>query len=99
VAVWDTRDSDTRIPLGVIHRLKRERTPFGFWVRGSLRRDFAFLTFYCFTGSNDYDPVAAVFLLPWKHSRQNTGRPWVGLNGTVVSLPQLEQTVRVSTFG
>lgn len=23
----------------------------------------------------------------WKHSRQYTGRPWVGLKGTVVSLP------------
>jgi hypothetical protein len=34
----------------------------------------------------------------WKHSRQKTGRPCVGLNGTVVSLPQCEQFVRVSTF-
>ncbi len=34
----------------------------------------------------------------WKHSRQKTGRPCVGLNGTVVSLPHCEQTVRVSTF-
>ena len=33
----------------------------------------------------------------WKHSRQNTGRPCVGLNGTVVSLPHCEQLVRVST--
>src|SRR3984957_8966833 len=33
----------------------------------------------------------------WKHSRQNTGRPWVGLKGTVVSLPHCEQTVLVST--
>jgi hypothetical protein len=35
----------------------------------------------------------------WKHSRQKTGRPCVGLNGTVVSLPQCEQTVRVSARG
>src|SRR6202521_4710867 len=34
----------------------------------------------------------------WKHSRQNTGRPCVGLKGTVVSLPHWEQTVRVSTL-
>jgi hypothetical protein len=33
----------------------------------------------------------------WKHSRQNTGRPCVGLNGTVVSFPQAEQFVVVST--
>ena len=33
----------------------------------------------------------------WKHSRQKTGRPCVGLNGTVVSFPQCEQLVRVST--
>src|SRR5204863_7320090 len=38
---------------------------------------------------------------PWafrvrKHSRQNTGRPWVGLKGTVVSRPHCEQVVMVS---
>src|SRR6185437_1937245 len=33
----------------------------------------------------------------WKHSRQYTGRPCVGLKGTVVSLPHWEQTVLVST--
>src|SRR5271165_720767 len=32
-----------------------------------------------------------------KHSRQKTGRPCVGLKGTVVSLPQCEHLVRVST--
>src|SRR6201998_128405 len=32
----------------------------------------------------------------WKHSRQNTGRPCVGRNGTVVSLPHCEQLVLVS---
>src|SRR5216684_8570404 len=32
----------------------------------------------------------------WKHSRQKTGRPWVGRNGTVVSLPHWEQLVLVS---
>jgi hypothetical protein len=32
----------------------------------------------------------------WKHDRHNTGRPWVGLNGTVVSIPHSEQVVRVS---
>src|SRR5258708_13445185 len=32
----------------------------------------------------------------WKHSRQNTGRPWVGRKGTVVSFPHWEQLVLVS---
>jgi hypothetical protein len=32
----------------------------------------------------------------WKHDRQSTGRPWVGLNGTVVSVPHSEHVVRVS---
>ena len=32
----------------------------------------------------------------WKHCRQSTGRPCVGLNGTVVSMPQAEHSVRVS---
>jgi hypothetical protein len=44
----------------------------------------------------DYAVAAIVFLL-WKHSLQNTGRPWVGLKGTVVSRPQWEQFVVVST--
>jgi len=43
--------------------------------------------------------VAAVVRRCWKHSRQKTGRPCVGLNGTVVSFPQPEQVVRVSTRG
>src|SRR2546429_2804474 len=34
----------------------------------------------------------------WKHSRQKTGLPCVGLKGTVVSLPHCEQTVLVSTL-
>src|SRR3982751_6432264 len=33
----------------------------------------------------------------WKHSLQKTGRPCVGLKGTVVSLPHAEQFVTVST--
>ncbi len=40
--------------------------------------------------------VAAVRCLFWKHCRQSTGRPCVGLNGTVVSTPHSEQCVRVS---
>src|SRR3981189_2590457 len=32
----------------------------------------------------------------WKHSRQKTGRPWVGRKGTVVSFPHWEQLVLVS---
>ncbi len=32
----------------------------------------------------------------WKHWRQSTGRPCVGLKGTVVSTPHAEQLVRVS---
>ncbi len=43
--------------------------------------------------------VAADARRCWKHSRQYTGRPCVGLNGTVVSLPHWLHIVRVSTFG
>jgi hypothetical protein len=32
----------------------------------------------------------------WKQDRQRTGRPCVGLNGTVVAVPHSEQVVRVS---
>src|SRR5204863_7431373 len=42
-------------------------------------------------------PPAPANLRDWKHSLQNTGRPCVGLKGTVVSLPQAEHVVRVST--
>jgi len=41
----------------------------------------------------------AAVRFPWKHSRHSTGRPWVGLNGTVVSFPHCEQVVRVSILG
>src|SRR4249920_2076745 len=44
-----------------------------------------------------YMPPAPANFRCWKHSRQNTGRPCVGRNGTVVSLPQAEQLVLVST--
>jgi hypothetical protein len=42
-------------------------------------------------------PLAPANFRCWKHSRQNTGRPCVGRKGTVVSLPQAEQFVVVST--
>src|SRR4029079_13453965 len=42
-------------------------------------------------------PPAPANFLDWKHSLQNTGRPCVGLNGTVVSLPHAEHIVCVST--
>src|SRR3954466_7075868 len=42
-------------------------------------------------------PPAPANFRDWKHSLQNTGRPCVGLKGTVVSLPQAEQLVCVST--
>ena len=41
---------------------------------------------------------AAVAFRCWKHSRQNTGRPCVGLNGTVVSRWHPEQIALVSTL-
>src|SRR3974377_592368 len=40
--------------------------------------------------------AAPIDLLAWKHSRQNTGRPCVGRNGAVVSLPRCEQVFFVS---
>src|SRR6267142_5663113 len=42
-------------------------------------------------------PPAPANFRDWKHSLQNTGRPCVGLKGTVVSLPQAEHVVTVST--
>src|SRR6266853_2842347 len=42
-------------------------------------------------------PPAPANLRDWKHSLQKTGRPCVGLKGTVVSLPHAEQFVTVST--
>src|SRR3989442_10642956 len=41
-------------------------------------------------------PPAPANLRDWKHSLQKTGRPCVGLKGTVVSLPQAEHVVTVS---
>src|SRR6478672_559038 len=42
-------------------------------------------------------PPAPANFRDWKHSLQKTGRPCVGLKGTVVSLPHAEQWVTVST--
>src|ERR1700693_179246 len=42
-------------------------------------------------------PPAPANFRDWKHSLQNTGRPCVGLKGTVVSFPQAEHVVTVST--
>src|ERR671934_2877076 len=42
-------------------------------------------------------PPAPANFRAWKHSLQKTGRPCVGLKGTVVSLPQAEHVVTVST--
>src|SRR6185436_14559199 len=42
-------------------------------------------------------PPAPANLRDWKHSLQKTGRPWVGLKGTVVSFPHAEHVVIVST--
>src|SRR6185436_12328395 len=42
-------------------------------------------------------PPAPANLRDWKHSLQKTGRPWVGLKGTVVSFPHAEHVVMVST--
>src|ERR1044071_4885202 len=42
-------------------------------------------------------PPAPANFRDWKHSLQNTGRPCVGLKGTVVSFPHAEQVVTVST--
>ena len=44
------------------------------------------------------DQAEAAVLRDWKHSRQKTGRPCVGRNGTVVCFPQPEQVAWVSTL-
>lgn len=46
--------------------------------------------------SADHADAAGRFC--WKQSRHNTGRPCVGLNGTVVCLPHCEHTARVSVL-
>ena len=43
--------------------------------------------------SATYTPPAPANFRCWKHSLQNTGRPCVGRNGTVVSLPHAEHWV------
>ena len=48
------------------------------------------------TGADNHADAAG--RLCWKHSRHNTGRPCVGLNGTVVSFPHCEHTARVSVL-
>src|SRR6267378_1338238 len=42
-------------------------------------------------------PPAPANFRDWKHSLQKTGRPCVGLKGTVVSFPHAEHVVIVST--
>src|SRR5687768_18520774 len=44
-----------------------------------------------------YSPPAPANFRCWKHSLQNTGRPCVGRNGTVVSFPHAEHVAVVST--
>src|SRR3954463_15722188 len=44
-----------------------------------------------------YTPPAPANFRCWKHSLQKTGLPCVGRNGTVVSFPQAEHVVEVST--
>src|SRR5438067_10813240 len=65
-------------------RTRRERQPAcNRWTRGKpLRRQ---------------TPPAPANFRDWKHSLQKTGRPCVGLKGTVVSFPHAEQFVTVST--
>src|SRR5688572_16911264 len=48
-------------------------------------------------GDPTQTPPAPANFRDWKHSRQKTGRPCVGRNGTVVSFPHAEQLVVVST--
>src|SRR6185295_6192661 len=48
------------------------------------------------SGESQTPPAPANFR-DWKHSLQKTGRPCVGLKGTVVSLPHAEHVVIVST--
>jgi hypothetical protein len=62
------------------------------------RTHFAFERGQVPTSEDGCQAVAAVALRCWKHSRQNTGRPCVGLNGTVVSFWHPEQMALVSTL-
>src|SRR5437879_9184028 len=75
---------------------ENEETPLGSQIKGppgGAQRN-------CAEGSH---PQLQLVCAPmarrcWKHSRQKTGLPCVGLKGTVVSLPHCEQTVLVSTL-
>ncbi|SPE21917.1 hypothetical protein SBA7_100025 [Candidatus Sulfotelmatobacter sp. SbA7] len=46
-----------------------------------------------------FNQAEATVRFPWKQSRHNTGRPWVGRKGTVVDLPHCEQVAGVSILG
>jgi len=65
--------------------------------RQSPRRPGTLLPWLAQIGDGQGQAVAAV-LRDWKHSRQNTGRPWVGRKGTVVCFPHPEQVAWVSTL-
>jgi len=47
----------------------------------------------CGSGAGRLDAAGPANFRDWKHSLQNTGRPCVGLQGTVVSFPQAEHVV------
>ena len=59
-----------------------------------------FVAFCLSAGANRLQtPPAPANFRDWKHSRQKTGRPCVGRNGTVVSFPHAEQLVVVGCVG
>ena len=82
----------------------------GFWPSGLHRRgqgrkspervqNYPDVGPFCGLGcSKRYRAAAEVALRLKKHSRQKTGRPCVGLKGTVVSRPHCEQLVMVSVL-
>src|SRR5262245_20806650 len=72
-------------------------TPNSHARRQTQRRRRRLLRTSCRTKPKNQAPPAPANFRDWKHSLQNTGRPCVGRNGTVVSRPQAEQLVTVST--
>jgi hypothetical protein len=77
---------------------RSESSAGSVWVLSSdEKRPRGIVAFSVRREKNDQTPPAPANFRDWKHSRQKTGRPWVGRNGTVVSFPHAEQFVVVST--
>src|ERR1700750_373006 len=85
------------LPVGMMER-KRRGQAWDAWAATAIMSDVRETpSMELDTSGAEASAIAgAASRLFWKHWRHRTGRPCVGLKGTVVSIPQSEQTVRVS---